>query len=60
MSERVQNVRVVVTCPACSSPDYEVEFDGNEIAEHVTVEIPCDECPNGIAVDVNVTVQVSR
>jgi hypothetical protein len=56
----IQNVRVVVACPSCGSPDYEIEFDGGDLAQGVQISIPCEDCPRRIAVDVDVSVQSVR
>jgi len=55
----VQSVNVVVARPSCDSPDYEVDFDGQILPTAVQVTIPCEDCPNDIAVDVVVNVQAA-
>ncbi len=54
----VQNVQVVVRCPACGAQDYEIEFDETELS--FTISQPCDECPANIYVDVAVHVQAEQ
>ena len=52
----IQSVTLVVTCPSCGATDYEFDFDADDMASATQVSIPCDECPNRIAVEVDVRV----
>lgn len=57
-TEHIQNIKIVVSCPACGSMDYEFEFDSDDIGAEIS--IPCDECPKRIAVSVDIIVQSSE
>lgn len=51
-NDLIQRVELIVTCPACGSPDYEFDLDCNELDAHIS--IPCDECDQLIEIAVSV------
>lgn len=57
MSDHIQSACVVVTCPSCGAEDYDIDFDGQDIADGVHVRVECDECPHDIDVHIDVMVQ---
>ena len=51
----IQRIQLVVTCPNCGSPDYEIDLDCKDLYSHVST--PCEECDKDIDVSVSVLLQ---
>ncbi|WP_418061752.1 hypothetical protein [Pimelobacter simplex] len=57
MSNLIESVRVIASCPNCGTRGYEFDFEPDDIAAGAEISFPCDECPKRIAVSVDVLVQ---
>ncbi|WP_436702444.1 hypothetical protein [Nocardioides sp. BYT-33-1] len=57
MTDHIESVRVVASCPNCGTRGYEIDFEPDDIASGAEISFPCDECPKRITVSVDVLLQ---